>query len=215
METMVSQIELPQELRELLAHARSQMLSHKRNDLIRPLRIQIERSLGPYVAAPNKPAYALRGVGLTRRTNLCIFMVERVSKIWDKHYPDVPAVQDMIQLARQRLEGSISVDDALDGQSRLVGVLQNNADEPLEKQPALSAGEAAVQAVYVAVYDEDMKDAQKLDDDLDAADWDCAFWAACAWSGAIPSQEGWSQQAYKEFWLWYLDEAVPRAWASA
>jgi len=121
----------------------------------------------------------------------------------------------MIRLARQRLREEITPDEALDGRSRLVGVLQNHIDEPEENQPGMAAGEAAAQAVFAAVYDENVESPQSLDDDLDATQWDCAFWGACAWSGAIPGQDGWNQEAYKEYWLWYLDEAIPEAWASA
>jgi len=156
-------------------------------------------------------------VGLTRRTNLCALVVEKVRPIWERHYPDPPAVEaieDMLRLARERLRQEITEDEALDGRSQLVGPLQNYITEAEEEQPGLSAGEAAQNLVHTAVYDEDVEQPELLDADLDPTAWDCAFWGACAWGGAIPGQDGWDQEAYKEYWLWYLDEAIPEAWAS-
>ena len=121
----------------------------------------------------------------------------------------------MIRLTEQSLPGKITRREARCGRGHLMSVLLDCDAEPAEKQPALSAGEAATRGVYVAMHDEDADQAELLDDDLDASDWDCAFWGACAWSGGIPRLEGWNQHAYKEYWLWYLDEAIPEAWASA
>ena len=212
---MVDEKQLPRDVQQLLDAARAQVLAHESNDLPRPTRIQLQLALGPHLKSPNEPPFAVLGVGLSRRTSLCVSVVEKVAPIWERTYPDVPAVEDMIRLARQRLREEITPDEALDGRSRLVGVLQNHIDEPEENQPGMAAGEAAAQAVFAAVYDENVESPQSLDDDLDATQWDCAFWGACAWSGAIPGQDGWNQEAYKEYWLWYLDEAIPEAWASA
>jgi hypothetical protein len=142
-------------------------------------------------------------------------VVEKVRAIWDRHYSDTPAVEDMLQLARQRLREEITHDQALDGRSELVGALQNYVDEPEEKQAGVAAGEAAQRLVFTTVYDEEIEQPELLDEDLDPTDWDCAFWGACAWSGAIPGQADWNHEAYKEYWLWYLDAAIPEAWASA
>ena len=210
---MVDSKQLPDELQRLLELGRAQVSAHPNNDLPRPTRVQIQLALGPYTRSP--------GVGLTRRTHLCLLVVEKVAGIWERHYPDGPAaeaVQDMLGLTRQRLAGEITQREARRGRGQLVSVLQDSADEPQEKQPAMSAGEAAVRAVYVAMYDEDLEKPELLDDDMDAADWDCAFWGACAWAAAIPGNDGWNQQnqeAYKEYWLWYLNEAIPKAWSSA
>lgn len=207
---MVESKQVPHELRQLLDQARAKMLTHKTNDLPRPSRVQLQLALGEYLRSP--------GVGLTRRANLCLLVAEKVRPIWEHHYPQAPAVeavQDMIRIAGQRLRNEITQREARRGRGELVSVLQDAADEPEEKQPAMAAGEAAARAVYVAMYDEDLEKPELLDDDLDASDWDCAFWGACAWSGGIPGQTGWNQEAYKEYWLWYLDEAIPEAWASA
>lgn len=198
------------EIRDLLDRARAEVLAHPDNDLPRPMRIQLQLALGPHLRAP--------GVGLSRRANLCLLVVKKLRPIWERHYPELPAVeavQDMIRVAEQRLRGEITQREARRGRSHLMSVLLDCDAEPAEKQPALSAGEAATRAVYVAMHDENADQAELLDEDLDASDWDCAFWGACAWSGAIPGQAGWNQEAYKEYWLWYLDEAIPEAWESA
>jgi len=202
--------ELPHGLRQRLDQARVQVLAHESSDLPRPTRIQLQLAMGPHLRSP--------GVGLTRRANLCLLVVKKVQPIWERHYPELPAseaVQDMIRLTEQCLRSEITRKEARRGRGGLMSVLLDADAEPVEKQPALSAGEAATRAVYVAMHDEDADQPELLDDDLDATDWDCAFWGACAWSGAIPGHDGWNQEAYKEFWLWYLDEAVPEAWASA
>src|SRR6187549_1142761 len=116
---MVSNQQLPHELQQLLGHARVQVLANKRNGLPRPMRIQVLLALGPRLKAPTKPPYAIAGAGLTRRTNLCVLVVEKVHPIWQRHYPDIPAVADMLLLARQRLREEITHDQAFDGRSEL------------------------------------------------------------------------------------------------
>lgn len=211
---MAEALKLPSEFQQLLDQARAEVLAHRDNDLPRPTRLRLQLALGPHLESPNKPPFAIPGVGLTRRTNLCVSVVEQVAPIWDRHYPDIPAVEDMLRFARQRLREECTHDEALNGRSRLVGALLNHITEPEEKQPGIAAGEAAQRLVHTAVYDENFEDPALLDEHFDPTAWDCAFWGACAWSGSIPRLEGWNQEAYKEYWLWYLNEAIPWAWAS-
>ena len=50
------------------------------------------------------------------------------------------------------------------------------------------------------------------DDDLDSDDWDASFMAAMASAGGEVGDPAASDERRRQFWLWYLRDAVPKAW---
>jgi hypothetical protein len=77
------------------------------------------------------------------------------------------------------------------------------------------AGWAALQAVVVAANDEDLSDLNSdVDDlDIDGSSWSTAFNASVAYANGVPSQPGSDVSRRREFWTWWLDEAVPEAYS--
>ena len=51
--------------------------------------------------------------------------------------------------------------------------------------------------------------------DLSPEDWDACFFASLAVSGGATWDRIGDPEARREFWRWYLEEAVPRAFAEA
>jgi hypothetical protein len=83
---------------------------------------------------------------------------------------------------------------------------------------SIYVGFAAANTVTTALNDErfhplNIED-HLLDDDLDPYQWDASFYAAGAYAGGFTWEEGSSVVRRREFWEWYLDEAVPLAWNS-
>jgi Immunity protein Imm5 len=76
------------------------------------------------------------------------------------------------------------------------------------------AGWAAVAAVVVAGCDEDLSDPDSDLDDLDVevTSWSNAYAASVAYANGAPSQPGSDVSHRREFWTWWLDEAVPAAY---
>jgi hypothetical protein len=78
------------------------------------------------------------------------------------------------------------------------------------------AGHAACGALRVAIDDEPVGLAdQGLDQyDLDAEEQDTAFLASLAFGGGDEGEAAYRPELRRDFWQWYLDEAVPAAWRS-
>jgi hypothetical protein len=125
----------------------------------------------------------------------------------------------MIRLAERYVSGKGGRDELIDESSSFRGGL-DTSDSP-EKDVAYLVGRGSVRAAFVAAYDEVLEpdeDAgftrQDLEDPEDPDYWDCAFWIAGAQAGGMPWVKSFKKRKYGEFWLWYLDVAVPQAWAS-
>jgi hypothetical protein len=83
---------------------------------------------------------------------------------------------------------------------------------------AAYVGFAAINAVVVALFDEETEELDDdgnviLDQDLDPFTWDTSFYAAAAYSENEPEEN--KIQKRREFWLWYLNDAVPLAYQAA
>jgi hypothetical protein len=77
-------------------------------------------------------------------------------------------------------------------------------------------GDAAVHTVSLASvdYGPDDFEPDDLDEDLDYDQWDASFYASLAAAGKGPHEPGdnaETQALRRDFWRWYLGEAVPEA----
>lgn len=70
------------------------------------------------------------------------------------------------------------------------------------------AGSAVLAAGYAVLGQHPAVDAAS-DYDLDPQEWDASFYAALAWAG--DRQDASTAGRLQEFWLWYLDSAIPAA----
>jgi hypothetical protein len=115
------------------------------------------------------------------------------------------------------LLGSVKRDLLYEQTDWLTTALQNTP--PPQEQMARCVGLAARNAGLVALYDEILEptkyiSADELADPQDPDHFDCASWAACATSGGFWVADEFDADKSREFWLWYLDTAVPAAWSS-
>ncbi|MGH9277703.1 MAG: Imm5 family immunity protein [Acidimicrobiales bacterium] len=200
--------ELPAELREALAVARRVLAESPTGELPLSVRRAIWDALGE---AP-MPGSA----GHRRRAALDLLAAERVKPVWESAYPTDPTVDEVLDASRQVAQGERPAPWADDIANRAeVHVLDlTSADRQFN---AGSAGDAAVAALYAAAHDRDHDDlpADADDYDLDSEDWDAGFLAALALAGGEVGDPAASDVRRREFWEWYLREAVPAAWRSA
>lgn len=152
-------------------------------------------------------------VGKRRRTHLALSVSQKVSSFWKRDF-GTSAIDDLLLLVERYLGGEVSISDVERKTDSLQGGLFN---DPQGKDQAFLAGSAAAATGWVAVGDEVLSAAagvseEELDDPEDPDLWDPAFFAAGAWAGGMPWSPSFSSSAYREFWIWYLDQAVPQAW---
>lgn len=159
-------------------------------------------------------------VGQIRRSKLAILCVRKVLSVWectnDARHP-----QDLVERTERLVLGyearGASADDARmlnEDAYQYGGALLDGA--PVEERPALYVAHAAVCAALVAtddeilVPDEGVTEAE-LNDPQDPDLWDCAAWAAAAYAGEFPwtnHKELFDVSRNREFWLWYLHDAL-------
>ncbi|MGH9281181.1 MAG: Imm5 family immunity protein, partial [Acidimicrobiales bacterium] len=155
-------------------------------------------------------------LGHRRRSVLDLLAVERVKPIWNAAYPGDGAVDEVIDAARKVLDGEQSAEWATQLQSRTwVALLDRMSAD--QKFSAGDVGQAVCAALSTAAHDKPYDDLPPdVDDyDLDSDAWDASFLAAMAAAGGEVGSPVASDERRREFWEWYLREAVPSAWRSA
>lgn len=202
---------MTKQLKKLIDRAKTEIVKSPILELSFKTRQEILRELGPI------PKRGTLGPGLIRRALLCS-IVKPALPLWEAHC-DTKDPHKMIELAEHYLAGRIGMKELRGPASSFRGGL-DTSDVP-EKDVAFLVGRGSVCAAYVASSDELLEpdeDAgftrQDLEDPQDPDYWDCAFWIAGAQAGGMPWVKKFKKKKYGEFWVWYLDVAVPMAWAS-
>ena len=168
------------------------------------VRQEVWAALGPRRGGEGPPT----GAHL-RRLALAVAGVRRVLPLWDRRYPgnDLPSVA--LGAVGALLRGEIGVEEAQRVFDRCWGDAVHLAvDRPF---PEVAAGFAAVQALGTAMYDEffdpDSLDPARPDED-DPESHDSAYYAAVAEAGGMPGDPDADRERRREFWRWWLGEAV-------
>jgi len=203
------------ELLELLNKAKNELNNHPKGELILPIRKSILKHLGEHLENSNE--HALINNGLKRRIKLAVLCVEYVMPIWNEVAPEDTTPQDLIKSIDTYLLGKVEWKTLWNMQNSFWTTLENYSMEARFKTAAY-VGFAAINAVVVALFDEETEELDDdgnviLDQDLDLFTWDTSFYAAAAYSENEPEEN--KIQKRREFWLWYLNDAVPLAYQAA
>jgi hypothetical protein len=196
--------ELPEDLRQQLAHARDVL--DQRDDGELPLRERqaIRERFGPYepVDGPHPPP------GLRRRVRLAELAARRVLGLWFADRPDDDEPERLLALARDVLERRVDRDEARREAHRFLNRMQELEDLSDTGASAAEAARNVVRTAYAGDYS-DRAD-EESEEAIEPAEWDPTFMASLAAAG-YPDESAEKRRAY---WEWYLDEAVPEAWRS-
>jgi hypothetical protein len=196
--------------RHLIEMAKAEVGNDPIHGLSFKTRKGILREMGPVAARRTI------GPGLIRRATLCCTMVKPALPLWEAHYPTKDPHR-MIEMAEQYLAGKCTRDELRDSAYSFGGGLETS--DSADKQPAYHVGRASVCAAFVAASDELLDVDQgltleEMENPEDPDQWDCAYWIAAAQAGGMPWEPGFDKLKYQAFWNWYLDVAVPAAWAA-
>src|SRR5262249_12967426 len=148
--------------------------------------------------------------GRRRRVALDRRVVEHVLGRFEEERPGDDRPRAMLDLADAVLDGEVDRADAVVRAVRAFNDLEDLREEDVS-EPAISAALSATRVVLTAGWGADEGDADPGDDeDLDADQWDTAFWASLAEAPSLPwmSDPG-DVEPRRAFWRWYLSEAVP------
>lgn len=149
------------------------------------------------------------------RIRLKLACVNHVRAIWDSVFPEDRGLDDMLSLASALVEGGVDSRSAEVDAQRFFKTLVFETDFTEETEPAIMLAQAASNAVISAAYrnpDFDVADEVGDDDDLGPESFETSYLCASAvaramnWQVDQETQDGIS--ARREFWTWYLDDAV-------
>jgi hypothetical protein len=195
---------MPKALEEALAKAKKILKENKEGRLPRQARIEIWRAM-------NEPEG--QKVGQKRRAALALSLAEKVKHFWNDTFPGDYRVDDLLLTALNVLNGGEDdheklYDEANDFSRRIFDLMTDES-----RFVGTYAGHAAISALFVAMSDEAYDYEPERDDyDLDAEDLDTSFQAAMAYGGGDVGEKAYNIEKRREFWQWYLDEAVPNAY---
>ncbi|NER33932.1 MAG: hypothetical protein F6J93_07780 [Oscillatoria sp. SIO1A7] len=160
-------------------------------------------------------------LGHKRRTMLAIITANRVLDIWESIWWQDDTPHCLLGAARLTIAQKLEHSQARAYRNEIWTKLENMASEPnhqgFEYQKAIAAGLSAVSALSTALddeaFDRERIDEELTDADTDAYESDSSFWAAIAYAGATWEANG-DRNKRREFWQWWLTEAVKNAWRS-
>lgn len=150
-------------------------------------------------------------VGLRRRVDLYARCTRKVMPIWND-VVDSREPEFMLELAAAYLAGTVSRDVAWRAQNSFGGRLLNAPASLSEQHFHVSyVGNVAIGTVLAALGDVDFRPdyLDVLDHELDY--YENSLYAMAAYSGELPWGEQSDPNRRREFWQWWLDEAVPAA----
>lgn len=203
---------IPAELQYAIQDAHRALANHEHGRLLLPYRKRIWAALGQRLIEGGR---AQLGVGLRRRTKLAIRCGELVLNYWKREFPEDETPERLIIYAEQYLNGEMEFRWAWDQQNNFWSVVEDLMSEG-KPFPAIYAGFAATKILATALYDEKFTpgkiEENLTEDNLDAESWDVSYWASLAYAGGSHWEKESSPTRRREFWQWYLNDAVPQAW---
>lgn len=201
------------ELLELLNTLKEEVNKHPRGELILPFRKSIYKLMGEH--QDNEDGHAILTIGLLKRTNLAVQCVQKVMPIWDSVMANDTKPHVILEDINNYLAGKQTWDYLWDIPNHFWTVLDNYLLKDGSIGHAVCVGFASINALYVALNDEDLGEEGEedlLDQDLDPYTWDTAYFASLAYSENEMYDEETKIQKRREFWVWYIDKAVPLAY---
>ncbi|VWC92766.1 hypothetical protein BLA39750_02014 [Burkholderia lata] len=176
----------------------------KDHQFILPLRKQLWLSFGK--VEMDDPVKSKMNWAHTRRTRLALSTCGKVIPIWRQYFPASDIAESATGAAQAYLNDQCGFETACDELDILLGGLDNARDLDEQQSRALMAGYACCGALFIAISDADCDAPDELDEDLDC--WDYSMYAAAAYAGGFPGSGVRESARMKEFWFWYLEEAL-------
>jgi len=197
---------LPHELQQAIDQARQAMLNNHEHALSPARRRSIYSALSSDT----------RHGGSSVRSWLAILTARRVTAIWERARPNdqMPAI--LLEMAEKVWRQTEDPQRAEDNARQAWEKFESLGRELIG--PPFLAGHAAVQALLEVVGRDPFEKVTitELSSDRDLDPWcsDTALWAAAASSGKVGDPQS-DLVKRRDFWEWWLTEAIPLSWQVA
>jgi Immunity protein Imm5 len=203
---------LPEKLGLVIDQAREAVYHHPQHHLECGYRYAIFSAFGPFKGSP---AYQDKK-GWQRRLVLAIETTRHVLPLWEQALPHNTIPQRALTLAKRSLISRINEEQIWKARNTSWVQLLDLGNNNEELQSILGVGFAALQALSVALQDEQFDESEitldTKDQDSDPETLDASYFAAAAFAHGTIWEEQSSSSKRRAFWEWWLNEAVPLAW---
>jgi hypothetical protein len=225
-------MQMPPLLAERIEEARAAMLSNEKWYLLPGYRYQIYCALEPEPDSnPSQPE--AHWSDTRRRTQLGILATRQVLPIWEQSWPkfasqdgiiwpDLKWPHSILKMAERVSKDEMPPEQIqevlshnLDNWEMLEGLLSRNQND--EFQRCMNVALTAYTTLSLCSNDDSFSmtfNSSNLDWRTIDIDWslcDPTHWAVMAYAG-FTWDENFDRKKSREFWTWWLDEAVPQAW---
>ncbi|WP_252250538.1 Imm5 family immunity protein [Clostridium sp. ZBS13] len=202
-------------LSDILKIAEESLKLNENGELILPIRKKIWKSFGESKLVDNVKVEV--SVGLQRRVELALLCADKVLDIWTNNVKNDDRPERLLEKAKEYIDGKCDIRCIDEILGDFYTDLENMMTEETELinyvgsvilriSALVSYDEALIKGAHEEALEED------LDDDLDSYDWDASYYTALAYAGGAKWQEKSSSEKRREFWMWYIKEAVPQAY---
>jgi len=208
---------IPSKLKNVIESARKAMINDEENWIYLGHRYLICRELGPNTNYSN---FSLKAFGLRRRTYLQMLCIKKVMHLWQKEFPNNEMPAETISLLEKYFIGHASPDPKLSKSGKYYEFMTFLEGD----NPVYLVANACISSLRIAEHDEflftdegkeilkqlDYPVEDLLDGEIDVDLLDASYSACGAYENGLFN----SPTLSLEFWTWYLDEAVPKAYES-
>lgn len=202
---------LPMELTDQILTARDELLRSASGELSLAARRRIWQRMGPLDADPQTGKI---GEGHLRRARLFVLCTEHVLPIWVSAYPQHQGPQIMLKIAMKVLNASLSRDIAKKARDEFWSELDGwEDDQGYEFEPqyvGYGSAKAVTAALNDVLFSDDVPQEGETEWEHDPSEWHSDFYDSLPYKGNSPQEIA----RLRDYWLWYLDEAVPAAYES-
>lgn len=199
-----------QQVTKTLSLGKQELLSNKKGILSLAMRTQIWKSMRDI----DDDALTCR-----HRNELKLLCIRHVQHLWDRAFPEDSRLEQMLTLIQDLIDHRADPRGAEQlADSFFEDVLDKEQEFSPITQPAVFVAQASSSAVSSACNDNpeyDTADRTADDDELLPESLEASYCCASAAANALnwqPAEET-DVEARREFWTWYLDEAIPQVLA--
>ena len=216
-QALTERTEMPvsQELADAIATAQVSLSQNADGALLPYARNRVLAAMGPRQEAEDGGP---TGLGWRRRTWLGFLTIRHLLPVWRLAYPADTGPERMLSLAERVLQGRADRQAAGAESNGYWDGLANSGEEWGDDQAPpvepIAVGMAAARVVQTARLDYDLTpgDPSETDQDRDPFTWDESYLGSIAYAGGGTWQTKSSPARRREYWQWWLNQAVPEAY---
>lgn len=187
------------ELNLLLNEAKEELMKHENGELIRPIRVKLNN----YFNNDSK-------LGTRRCTILLMLCIEKALEVNKKVFEEQPKLLKTLKIALKKLNEEEISEIEKNEYEKIMKYVEYRSNEFTSYQFDIYQAIVRLGCIKKCYYI-DKDNEEFLDYDLDYSGWEYDWWCCNAYVGSVPREKE-NIEKRREFWLWYLNEAIIRAY---